>query len=220
MTASPSPTPSWGVLFVAALLIGPALLAGVYGVSVAGQYESRPDRPQFRPLTADPPLRPSGFIAYVARPPDAQSQAAAGCVWVVHASGEVVPRRLGCSGDGTVPHVIQGLSWTDAGDLRVSSAAGRRAVLRVYAGRRVAGAMPERRRHSVPRTAILSRPGSRNFAAPQWSPDGKWILVSDRDGRLLILDDRRKSIRELLGPSRSRRGVERPLLTWYQGSPR
>lgn len=61
--------------------------------------------------------------------------------------------------------------------------------------------------------------GAYSFGEPQWSPDGKWILLSDAHGRLLIADGRGTEIRQLLPARRSRALIAAPLLTWFQGSP-
>ncbi len=56
------------------------------------------------------------------------------------------------------------------------------------------------------------------FGDPQWSPDGRWVLVSDSEGRLLIVDEHGKDIRQLLPPNRRRETVSAPFLTWHQGA--
>lgn len=60
-------------------------------------------------------------------------------------------------------------------------------------------------------------PEGYSFGEPQWSPDGKWILLSDIHGRLLIADERGKAIRQLLPPRRGRSLIATPFLTWFQG---
>lgn len=119
-------------------------------------------------------------------------------------------------------------------------------VLRVGAGRRASSAIPELRRRTgyrndgtlvdlaevtqdraelavtpprgTPRTIVsFDGPDTYSFALPQWSPDGKWILVSDSLGRLLILDEQGDEVRELLPPNPAREWIEQPFLTWHQG---
>ena len=68
--------------------------------------------------------------------------------------------------------------------------------------------------------ATLDGPDSYQLGRPQWSPDGRWILVSDTEGRLLILSEDGAQIRELVGPDPGRAWIEEPLLTWHQGESR
>lgn len=62
----------------------------------------------------------------------------------------------------------------------------------------------------------LDGPEGYQFAEPQWSPDGHWILVADTEGRLLIVDEHGDDLRQLLGPDPAREWLEQPLLTWHQ----
>lgn len=141
----PDQTPSWLTLFVAALLIGPAVLVGAYALVLDRGPDQGPRGPKFRSLSADSARAPSGFIAYVARAGGTSIEPEGGCVWVVHASGAEAPRRLGCSGRRGVPDTIAGLSWTAAGDLEVRTdrASAAPAVLRVHAGQAIPGAIAE-----------------------------------------------------------------------------
>ena len=68
--------------------------------------------------------------------------------------------------------------------------------------------------------ATLDGPDSYQLGSPQWSPDGRWILVSDTEGRLLILSEDGAQIRALVPPDPGRRWIEEPLLTWHQGDTR
>lgn len=239
-------TPSWALLFVASVVIGPAMLAGAVGVMHVAQTEPWKGPPEIRPITADPPLQTSGVIAFVERPPRAGEDPTRGCVFVVRASGETPARRLGCSGDGIVPPTIARISWTASGDLRVLAGTGQAIVLPVDAGKPAKGSIPELKRTAGRRTdgtrvysAVVAEdstnlavrqplagrrtivsfdgPPGYFFGRPQWSPDGEWILVSDTEGRLLIVDEHGHDIRQLLPPKRSRNWLEEPYLTWHQG---
>lgn len=64
----------------------------------------------------------------------------------------------------------------------------------------------------------LDGPTHYQFGEPQWSPDEQWILLSDTEGRLLILDPRRRELRMLLGPGTGRRWIGSPFMSWYQGT--
>ena len=69
------------------------------------------------------------------------------------------------------------------------------------------------------RTVVsLDGPGGYQFGEPQWSPDERWILLSDTEGRLLIVDPDRREIRMLLDAAAGRRLIDEPFLTWHQGT--
>ncbi len=192
-------------------------------------------------------LPTKGLIAYVERRPLAAHDGVPGaCGSSTHPEARP-PRRLGCSGDGVIPEQFNGLSWSRSGNLLVHDVAvWPPVVLRVSAGRPLPGATPalERmagRRKDGTRVHLSERsedaaeisvtsptgrerrivsidgPDSYWFAEPQWSPDGRWILLSDIKGRLLIVDERGKDIRELLPANPRREWVSAPFLTWHQG---
>lgn len=242
-TASEPSTPSWTLLFGASLLIAPVLFvvaAFVQDVVTTERWKSIPAAP---PVTAEPPLTASGLIAYV----ESSGETAAGCVFVVDASGTSQPRRLGCSGDGTLPPVIARISWSPDGDLEVrADRAGEPVVLPVDAGPPASNSIPEvARTGGLKGDGIIVRTGDRTddraeivvtppqgrertvvsldgpntymFSDPQWSPDGRWILAGDSVGRLLIVDGKSGEVRELLPRSAARRYLREPLLTWHQG---
>lgn len=242
--------PSWLALFAAALIICPTVLGGVYGVWRIIETDAWKRAPEFRPVAAHPRLDTHGVIAWVERPPRASSDPGPGCVWVVDASGTSRPRRVGCSGDGRVPNVISGLSWTQSGKLSVHDpavwpapqfrvGAKGQGISDVEQFERMEGIRADGTRvheselgdeEEVARLSVTP-PGARRerpvveiggpdsywLGEPQWSPDGRWILFSDIEGRLLITDEKGKDIRELLPPKRRREWVSTPFLTWHQG---
>lgn len=239
--------PSWPVLVVAALFIGPGLMVGtIFAVNFfhSDNWRSVPD---IKPITASPSVAPDGVIAYAEHTgpygPDAEL-AARGCVFVVAADGTSQPQRLGCAGDGNVAPIIMGIEWTSRGDLKVYESPPRHPelVLQVNAGQRRPGSdrahayrQDETRVHLAEVTEdraeiAITPPGRRQktivsfdgpshyqFGEPQWSPDGKWILVADTLGRLLITDDAGHQVHELLPARPAREWIEHPFLTWHQG---
>ena len=247
MTATDETLPpsSW-VLFAISVVLGPGLIvAGSMALDVV-QSDSWKPLPRFEPVTAAPALDTSGVVAYVER----RGNDGRGCVFVVSASGATPPRKLGCAGDGTVPDPVGSLSWTDDGDLEVNALypEPEPLVLPVGAGPGSPVAVPEvertrgyRNDGTLVRLAELSEkaqislqsvegdqriiatldgPDSYQLGSPQWSPDGRWILVSDTEGRLLILSEDGAQVRELVPPDPVRRWLEEPLLTWHQGERR
>lgn len=189
MTADPlDQTPSWLTLFGAALLIGPTVLLGAYAVVLDSGPDRGPRVPEFRSMSGDSASTASGFIAYVTRPRGGSNAPGPGCVWVVHASGSVAPRRLGCSGRRGVPDTIGGLSWTASGDLEVRPArpSVTPTVLRVYSGRALPGAIAESDRvqgrrsdGAIVRTTQSAEVPDRTARVVLTEPDGSTrILIS------------------------------------------
>lgn len=249
-TAQPK-APSWWMLIGISVLVGPALIIGANFAVIAVQDEFWKGTPELPAVSDEPALNPPGVIAYVEAPSDMPAGPTPGCIFVVEASGRSAPRRLGCSGDGVIPPVIERIAWSRSGNLEVYSAppSPKPVVLQVGAGRRLLGRAAEIQRiyrvrpdGAVVRLAdrtedrqelavdppkgptrvivSLDGPEGYQFAEPQWSPDGRWILVADTKGRLLITDEHGENLRELLGPSPAREWLEQPLLTWHQGGTR
>lgn len=136
-------------------------------------------------MSGDSASTASGFIAYVTRPRGGSNAPGPGCVWVVHASGSVAPRRLGCSGRRGVPDTIGGLSWTASGDLEVSPGrvSATPTVLDVYSGRAVAGAIAESDR-------VQGRRGDGAIVrARQWAEAERTaqLVLTEPDGSTSVL---------------------------------
>lgn len=236
-------TPPWVALFGASLLLGPALLIAAYALADVVQTDAWKPTPALASVAEDPSMDPAGVIAYVEH---TGPEGGRGCIFVVAASGTEEPRRLGCAGVAGVPDPIGRIRWTPQGDLAVyDKTRTPAAVLPVGAGFAVNDAVPEAKRTrgyrgdgTLVRLADISEdkaqlaltppggatktittldgPDSYQFGRPQWSPDGRWILVSDTEGRLLIADEQ-GNIRELLPANPARRWIEEPFLTWHQG---
>ena len=63
----------------------------------------------------------------------------------------------------------------------------------------------------------IDGPDSYQLGMPQWSPDGRHVLVSDTEGRLLVIPANGGEVRQVLPPGAGRSWVQAPLLAWHQG---
>ena len=142
-------TPSWSVLFIAALLIAPAqFVVGVFLFNVV-QTEAWKPIPDLRAVDADPPLPATGLVAYVGPAGEEASDHGRACVFVVPAAGTSAPRRLGCAGQDGFPRRVVHLSWSPTGDLVVQGPPTTEPVILPADGGRLApDAMPGAKRGS------------------------------------------------------------------------
>ena len=237
--------PSWLALAAMAVVIGPAFIAAVIKVEDIRQSQPWKSPPEF-PTVADQPLPGlTGTIAYAV--PGEGSDRATGCVYVIAAeTGRRRPVGCPRDGtapsaitgivwtpDGDL-EVYGPTGYEDP------------TLIRVGAGRAARGSTPEAQRTRGIRRdgtwvevgdrteegaelmligpdderryiATMDAPPGYQFGEPQWSPDGRWILVGDSIGRLLVLDADGNNIRELVPTGPRGRWLGEPFLTWHQG---
>ena len=240
-------SPSWFLLCVASLMIGPAVIAAWFFGTEFVQSDRWKSIPEFPSISDPPALQPRGLIAYVHQEPRDHSEVAHGCVFVVQADGTTPPRRVGCPGDGVVPKAIVGIYWTEQGDLVVRARQPRPTpiTIRLGAGRPAPGSIPEQQRvQGYKEDGTLVRLADRTEDLAELAierPRGGARIIASFDGPnsyhfgepqwspdgqwILVTDTEGRmlisspegDVRELLPADPAREWLGYPFLTWQQG---